>query len=318
MNHVFFPTDAPPRPAHGTLFAWPQQYATLEAAFAAGCDVLAYLHGKGDQDQGRGTLKELKELFNMGMFKNGFWSVQPAGKPVQPGAVDVENIIICMVQTDTGYSAGEIEFLLDKIDSYKPAGEVTLMGFSWGGWGILGNVGNGKVDPRKRGSIWLLAPGNDSVRRAAFLAAMKGVDTPVYIVWNQNDTLVKTGVNELYQALKAQGNRVAFVRFRNVWTSSDGSKTSHGVTGWVFPSRWWRMYNKDKVAINAVNYAEVFTNDALLTYNFYEMMKRNLEVGEPEPEPLPADQVVHTLEIGAKVEIIKRADGSLAHKITMQ
>jgi hypothetical protein len=314
MKVDFFPTDRAPFPKHGTFFAYPGKYNSLAEAFAAGCPVLGYLHGKGVMDQGTGTDKELHELFNMGMFKNGFWEVNK-----QPGAVDVENMIICMVQTNTGYEAGEIEFLLEKIAGYKPTTEPTLQGFSWGGWGILGNVGSGKVDPRALSSIWLLAPGISDARITAFLAKMKGVDTPVYIVYNVNDTLVKYEpgrlMDKLYNGLKAQGNRVAYVKFKNVWTSSDGSKTSHGVVAWVFPSRWWRMFNTDKAAINSANYAEIFSNDTILTYNFYEMMRKNLDEvvlpGEPIPDPdAPGEE-------GVKVgtwEVWQRPDGKLYTK----
>jgi hypothetical protein len=234
----------------------------------------------------------------MAMFKNGVFN-DPMD-PAKPGAIELDDVIHAMVQTDTGYDAGEIPFLLSKIDGYNPKSETTLEGLSWGGWGILGNIGSGKVDPRKLSAIWLLAPGNNATRRAAFVAAMKGVDTPVYIVWNQNDKTVPTGVNELYNALVAQGNSVAFVRYRNVWTSSDGSQTSHAPQAFVFPSRWWSMFTTDPAARSSKVYADVLTNNATILKNFYAMLKRDLDfieppiVVDPTPDPVDLGEIVST------------------------
>lgn len=309
----YFPTDAPEKPPHGTVFSYSSKFGSLADAFNAGCPVYAFLHGLG-YERGTGKLAQLKVLHGMAMFKNGVFN-DPTD-PAKPGAIELDDIIHAMVQTDTGYDAGEIPFLLSKIDGYNPKAETTLQGLSWGGWGILGNVGSGKVNPRNLSAIWLLAPGNNAERRAAFVAAMKGVTTPVYIVWNQNDTTVKTGVNELYNALKAQGNRVALIRYRNVWTSSDGSKTSHAPQAFVFPSRWWSMFTTDPASSASKVYADVLTNDAVLLKNFYAMLKRDLDFIEPpivvDPRPDPVTELgeIQTTT-GARLKISQGLSGEI-------
>lgn len=322
MKVEFFPIDVPaPAPPHGTVFCYPQRFATLADAFAAGCPVYGYLHGKGPLDQGIGTLRELKELQGMAMFKNGVF--RDPMDPLKPGAVDLEDLIWAAVQTNTGYDAGEIEFLLKKLDGYKPKFEPLLQGFSWGGWGILGNIGAGRVDPDKLSEIWLLSPGANADRIAKFIAAMKGKKTPVVIVHNENDKIAPVANSiAIFNGLKAQGNRVAFVKYKNVWTSSDGTQTSHASVAFVFPSRWWRMWTTDPAARASKVFAEIFVNDFPLTYNFYQMLKRDLDfieppivVTDPDPVPVPTDPVdigdlgIITTSSGIKLKPVMRADG---------
>lgn len=302
MKTFYFPTDAPDKPAFGSMFDIPDEFDSLQQAFDAGVPHFVFYHGVGAEDTGNGTLVELKQYHNMAMFGNGFNQ-----------SVDTQKNIICRVQSPTGlYKSTEQQFILAKMKSYKPKRKPAMMGFSGGAFGTINNIVADKVDAAEYSGVWLLSAGGAGSKSnpnppigAAFAAKLKAAGIKLYLIHNENDTIARVEQSQfLFDSAKAAGLPVIFVRYKKVWVSSDGSTTSHGSVGYVFPSWQWRMYTTDP-ASTGKNFAEV-TNangNVLPCYNFYARFKDDLPALSVEPAPVP-DKLIVT------VQVWERADGS--------
>lgn len=301
MKREFFPTDGDGKPPFGTVFNWPEKYASALDAAQDGVPVLMFLHGIGKPCQGTGTLKELQALVGWGGFGNGFFWLENG-----ESAVDFYNIIIVLVQTNTGYAKGEIQFLLDKVKKeLRPKTKPTLQGASWGGFGAINNINSGALNPKEISSIWLLSPGGDGNIGGNFAAKMKGSNVQVYCVHNEKDGEASVKQSQLiYDSMSALGSPVGFVKFKNEWKNE-----SHATWAWVFPGRW-HMYIAQPLTPEvkaASNFAELFEFNVDITFNFYEMMKRDLKPAADQPVPV-VDKLLMTQQI------LQRADGSVYAK----
>lgn len=303
MKTFYFPTDAPEHPAFGTMFDIPDEFETIEQAVNAGTPAFIFYHGVGAEDTGNGSLVELKQYHNMAMFSNGFNQ-----------SVDTQKNIIARVQSPTGlYKLQEQQFMLQKFKSYNPKRKPAMMGFSGGAFGTINNVTADKVNPGEYSGIWLLSAGGAGSKAnpnppigGTFAAKLKAAGVKLYLIHNENDTIARVEQSQfLFDSAKAAGLPVVFVKYKNAWTSSDGSKTSHGSVGYVFPSWQWRMYSTDPAASASKNFAEV-TNangNVLPCYNFYARFKDDLPALPVEPAPIP-DKLLATMQVW------ERADGS--------
>lgn len=304
MKRFVFATDAPEHPLYGIVIDIPDKYATIEEASDAGCAWLGYLHGVGPRDTGNGSTVELKEYTDMATFNNGFNQVP-----------DKRNMITARVQSPTGlYKGTEIPFLLAKIKSYKPKRKPALMGHSGGAFGTINNIVAGKLDPAELSSICLISSGGAGSKQnpnppigSGFAAKLQAAGCKLYLVHNENDTIARVEQSQfLFDQGKSAGLPVIFVKFKNVWTSSDGSTTSHAATSMVFPSWEWRMYTTDQVSRTSSKFAEVFNANgaALPCYDMYQRFIDDLpELPVPAPIPTP-DKLITTIQVW------QRADGS--------
>lgn len=303
MKTTFMPAES--GVPFGTFYAFPDGFADAAAAVAAGCPVYMHLHGIGKPCQGDGSLPDLQALFNWGGW-NGFWKIVfGAGKPDAPGAVDNQKIVIAMVQTNSGYAKKEIQFLLAKVKSeLKPKKKPTLGGNSWGGFGIINNIDDGSLDPREFSSIWMESPGGNGGIGKNFGARIKDSGCRVYLVHNVKDqtALVKQS-QMLFDQMVAIGHPCAFIEFQNAWVNK-----SHASWANVFPSFAWHMFisippAQDKPDVHAAsNYAEISeVNGVDVTYNFYEMMKRDLrDAGAVTTPPAPKPTLIFSGQIWDK------------------
>lgn len=303
MKTVYFPTDAPEKPPFGSMFDFPDEFDSLQQAFDSGIPHFIFWHGVGVEDTGNGTLNELKQYHNMAMFNNGFNQ-----------SVDSQKNIICRMQSPTGlYRLNEMPWFIAKCKSYKPKRKPAMMGFSGGAFGTINNVTADKVDAAEYSGVWLLSAGGAGSKSnpnppigGTFAAKLKAAGVKLYLIHNENDTIARVEQSQfLFDSAKSVGLPVIFVRYKKVWQSSDGSTTSHGSVGYVFPSWQWRMYSTDPNGVPGKNFAEV-TNangNGLPCYNFYARFKDDLPALPVEPIPIP-DKLIATMQVW------ERADGS--------
>lgn len=295
MKQLFFPKTTDPGSA-GLVVSFPDAFAATVNAITdlyklASLPCYAFTHGKGIE-AGNGSLPDLQRMVNRAIFQQAYKVIDASPYPTAPASE--YGFVFVQVQTNNGYTTGEIQFMEKFImDNIKPKYLPIAHGYSWGSYGWHDQVRQGKINPANYSSMHLVSGGQNVNWVADFAAKMKGVNTPVYYYHNENDTIAPVSQSRLfYDALKAQGNKVGKVIFKNVWTSSDGTQTSHGTLTFLWQSNEWTVYSTELATSGSTKYTVEVDN---VNKYFFKGILETLKLA-PVAAPDPKDQKIADLE----------------------